>query len=155
MNQTKPDALMNLWQMNPTHAFAVPGSGSIIDVINPETGRSAIYAQTLEEIQQRNPGAQRISLDDWQREKAASQDTPISWKRTTVEQYDEMLNCLPPAFWRFGLFLVGEPWDHHALTGEPRFTAYRKVGSSDDLARYFVASRPITRREAAALAVIP
>jgi hypothetical protein len=52
---------------------------------------------------------------------------------------------LPPAFWQGGLFLVGEPWDHDAGTGQPRYAAFWKRA-----AVYLEADRPITRREAAA-----
>ena len=126
-----------------THAFAVPGSSSIIDVIHPNTQRSVCYDQTLEQMRGRYPEAQIVALDDWQAERAAAQDSPLTWIETTAEQYDEMLNVLPPAFWRGGLFLVGEPWDHHALTGAPRFAAYRQTGAG-----YFTSSRPMTRHEA-------
>ena len=127
-----------------THAFAVPGASNIIDAVHPNTGRGLYSDETLTEIRQRYPEAKRVALDDWMTERAAAQDSPVEWRETTAEQYDDMLNVLPPAFWRGGLFLVGEPDDHHALTGEPRFAAYRQIGS-----QYFVASRPFTRREAA------
>lgn len=129
-----------------THVFAVPGESSVIDVVNPATGRSAVNDQTLAEMQQRYPNAARIDWTDWQKARAEEQDTPIEWAETTEEQYNEMLNVLPPAFWTDGLFLVGEPMDHHVMSGQPRFTVYRQIGS-----RYFVASRPMTSREAKAV----
>jgi len=49
---------------------------------------------------------------------------------------------LPPAVMDSRGFLVGEPTDHDVSTGEPRFDAFRKIGS-----RFETASRPITIRE--------
>ena len=92
------------------------------------------------------PGAVRMSFDAWQADKAARQNTPIEWHPTTAEKYAEMLCVLPPAFWQAGVFLVGEPDDHDALTGRPRFQAYRQIGES-----YLVASRPMTIADARAL----
>jgi hypothetical protein len=63
-----------------------------------------------------------------------------------------MLGILPPAFWEFGLFLVGEPYDHDCATGAPRFTAYwERRRTSVYYVRYSVASRPITIAEAQAI----
>jgi len=47
-----------------------------------------------------------------------------SWIPTTEEMYHEMLNVLPPAYWRGGVFAVGEPWRH---TGDnrPIFACFR------------------------------
>jgi hypothetical protein len=126
-----------------THVFAVPGSSTVIDFVHPNTGASVINGESLDVVRLRYPGAELVSFDAWQAARAAEQDTPIEWTETTAEQYDEMLGCVPPAFWRAGLFLVGEPMDHHALSGAPRFSAFRQIGS-----RYFESSRPITIREA-------
>ena len=130
-----------------THAYAVPGEHSIIDVIHPETGLTWVYAETEEQIRVRYPTAVRISLDDWTKRRAAEQDTPIVWTRTSKRKYWEMLEVLPPALWIGGAFLVGEPTDHHATTGQPRFQAYWQRGSSDDFAIYLAASRPMTCAE--------
>ncbi len=128
-------------------AYAIPGEHSIIDVIDPETGLTAVLGQTYLEVQTRYPNAERISLDDWTAQRAAQQDTAIVWTRTTRRKYWEMLEVLPPAYWKGGAFLVGEPTDHHARTGQPRFAAYWQRGSSEDFAIYLVASRPLTARE--------
>jgi hypothetical protein len=53
-----------------------------------------------------------------------------------------MLNVLPPAAWIGGAFMVGEPTDHCAETGRPRFQAYRERGM-----QFEVASRPMTIAE--------
>jgi hypothetical protein len=116
--------------------------GSIIDVINPDTGLTWINGQTFEEVRARYADAQRMTLDAWMARKAELQNAPIQWHVTTEERYHEMLNVLPPAMWIAGGFLVGEPDDHHAGTGQPRFRGYRQIGSD-----YFVSSRPMTRAE--------
>lgn len=126
----------------PTHCFAVPGESNIIDCVHPETGLSVCYKQTLEQVQERHPGAQLFSLDDWCAARAASQDGPITWSETTAEAVQEMLNVLPPAISGCGGFLVGEPWDHHAVTGRPRFQ-----GLATRFGKYYASNRPMTVQE--------
>jgi hypothetical protein len=126
-----------------THCFAVPGSDSMIDVIHPITGKTLTYGNTLDEVRAR-PGdenAEIMLIDDFCNAKAKRQDSPIIWQETTEEKYFEMLEVLPPAYMAGGAFLVGEPWDHHARTGEPRFQAFRHTD------KYLVANRPVTRNE--------
>ena len=125
-----------------THAFGVPDSESLLDFINPDTGRSLINNSTLEEIQQRAPGAAVVLISDHLAAKAARQEEPITWAEVTEARYDEMLNVLPPAAWESGKFLVGEPWDHHAISGAPRCQCFAAHAG-----RYYVASRPMTRAE--------
>jgi len=138
------ESYMNLTDC--TQAFAVPGADSLIDLVNPATGRSICYDESLEQIQLRYPRAEVVEVARFQVEKANRQDGPIEWKETTEEEYQDMLNVLPPAFWERGLFLVGEPWDHHAISGKPRFAAYRQTGG-----KYWAASRPMTVGECRAL----
>ena len=128
-------------------AYAIPSEHSIIDVIDPKTGLTAVMGHTAEQVRERYPKAERTTLDAWTARRAAEQDTPITWTRTTRAKYWEMLEILPPALWLGGAFLVGEPTDHHARTGHPRFAAYWQRGSSEDFAVYLVASRPLTRSE--------
>lgn len=129
-----------------TEVFAEPGAGHIIDCIHPNTGRSWINDEDLEAVRRRYPNAQRFNFDEWCAEKARRQDTPVTWDETTEEFYMEMLEVLPPACWMRGGFLVGEPADHHAKSGLPRFQAHIKRGG-----KYLVASRPMTRDEFKAL----
>ena len=128
----------------PHECFAVPGADWMIDCINPATGRTAIYGKTLEDCRQ-DPdyaGAERMTIDEFCRSKAALQDVPITWTETTEDRFDEMFEVLPPAYYHDSGFLVGEPYDHHAMTGRPRYQAYRRVGT-----RYEVANRPMTIQE--------
>ncbi len=122
--------------------YAVPGSSSIIDMIDPESGLTCVYGKTAADVAAEEPGAVRMPIADWLTAKAARQHTPITWDETTEEQYNDMLEVLPPAAWIGGAFLVGEPDDHDCSTGAPRFRAYRHDGD-----RYLVASRPMTRAE--------
>jgi hypothetical protein len=130
-----------------TEVFAVPGEGSIIDGIHPETGRSCINGETLEQVQARYPLAVRMPWEDWRQAQIAKQDTPITFTRTTERKYREMLEILPPAAWEGGAFLVGEPYDHSFATGRPRFQMYWQRGEY----AYIASSRPVTYAEFKAL----
>lgn len=131
-----------------TMAFAEPGAHNLIDLINPITNRSAINGESLEEIRKRYPTAEIVNVEEWCKAKAARQDTPIEWHDTTKEKYWEMLEVLPPAFMQGNYFLVGEPCDHHAITGRSRYQAFGQIGE-----RYIVASRPMTVLELKALLI--
>jgi hypothetical protein len=122
--------------------YAVPGEHNIIDVINPETGLSWYNGKNLEQIQARYPGAVIMSVDDWSKSVAADQDAPVTWGETTEDRYYEMLEALPPAYMGNLGFLVGEPWDHHVITGQPRFAAYRCIKG-----KFLESSRPMTIKE--------
>jgi hypothetical protein len=122
--------------------FASRQAGTIIDVVHPVTGLTCCYGRDLANVRQEYPDAELMTVDDWCKAKAATQDTPITTSEVTREQYWEMLEVLPPACMLGGGFLVGEPMDHHAGNGQPRFSAYFQVGN-----RYLVASRPLTIRE--------
>ena len=125
-----------------TEAFAVPGESNIIDCIHPITGLSFIYGESLEKIQIRYPGAERVNIEAWSKAKADKQDAPVEWLPTTEQEYDDMLNCLPPAAQFHWGFLVGEAWDHHATSGRPRYAAYIQRGD-----KYFKSDRPMTVKE--------
>lgn len=127
----------------PSECFAIRGV-TMIDLINPATGLTAIYSKTLEECRAEKgyEHAERMTIDEFCQSKAATQDTPIIWEPVTEEHYYEMLEVLPPAAYLPHGFLVGEPWDHHALTGRPRYQAF--IG---DKGGYFASSRPMTKRE--------
>lgn len=133
-----------------THAYAEPGSRSIIDAIHPVTHLGLWSGETLDQVRVRYPRAEIVDFNEWLVKKGAEQDTPVEWIATTAERYDEMLNVLPPVEWSGHVFGVGEPIDHHAVTGQPRFDAYRRIG--DD---YFVSSRPMTAKEIRDLRRIP
>lgn len=122
--------------------FAVPGQDSIIDCINPNTSRSWINGQTLEQIRLRYPGAEIVNIEEFCKAQGARQNTPIEWTETTRERYWEMLNVLPPAAHTNGGFLVGEACDHHAGNGCPRFSAFVEREG-----KFLTASRPITFKE--------
>lgn len=86
----------------PTNCLYVPGSTTIIDTISDITGLSSIGDETLEETQQRHPGAIICSFD-----KACEQIYIASCAKyksdpeeVDLERWDEALNCLPPMKWR-------------------------------------------------------
>jgi hypothetical protein len=125
-----------------TELYAVPGRNTIIDTINPATDRTHYADETAEQVRARYPEAVRMTIAEWTAAVIARQTTPITWEPTTAEAYHEMLEVLPPALWIGGAFLVGEPQDHAAADGAPRFAGYLHHGGA-----YFVASRPVTRAE--------
>jgi len=110
------------------NCVAVPGGEQIIDMTNPITGRTWYGAKTLEECAAENPGAVVMRVDDFCAEKAKRQRTPIVWEPSTYESFDYGLCVLPPAIWIGGAFMVGEPCDHDAGNGQPRFQAFRERG---------------------------
>lgn len=128
----------------PTECYAVRGEGHIIDVIHPITGLTVCFGRTLENVREEKgyEHAERMTIEDWCKSKAERQDTPVTWSQVTEDKYYEMFECLPPIMIPGKGFMVSEPWDHHALTGRPRYAAYRKRGDV-----YETASRPMTVKE--------
>lgn len=133
--------------MNYTECFAVPGH-TMIDLIDSETGLTQIYGKTLDQCREEPEyaNAERMTIDAYCASKAKAQETPITWEPTTEEAYWDMLEALPPACrWRGGV-LCGEPYDHHAITGESRHSCMREWNE-----RYYRTSRPVTITEFRAL----
>lgn len=144
---TITDKLEKLDQLNYADCkdcFAVPGASTLIDVVHPITGKTAIYGKTLEEVRQEKgyEKAELMSVEDFCRAKAARQDTEIAWEEITEEKYSYYLEVLPPLAWKDGAFLVGEPSDHHAITGYPRYQACKMQGE-----KFYASNRPLTRAE--------
>lgn len=138
----KIEQLIEARQIQPTECFAVMASMTMIDTVNPHTGTGCYSNETLEELQLRYPGAERMTIEAFCKAMAKEQDSEIQWTETTREQYWDMLEVLPPAFMGNGGFMVGEPFDHHAISGQPRFAAYLEKHG-----KYLTASRPMTVRE--------
>lgn len=124
--------------------YAVPGADSILDVINPRTGLTWYFGKTLDQVQAEDPGAVRMTVDAFCAQKAIRQHSPITWDETTEELYWDALEALPPAAYGKDMkgFLLGEPQDHDAETGQPRFSAYLKRAG-----KYLASSRPMTIKE--------
>lgn len=125
-----------------THAFALPGAEGTIDLIHPSTGRGLYSDETLEQVRLRYPGAEILLLADFLAAKAARQDAPVEWEQIDEEKYEYYMNVLPPVDYDRHGFLVGEPTDHHARTGRPRFQACVIRGG-----RFYTSNRPLTRAE--------
>jgi len=115
---------------------------TIIDTIDSATGLTDIYKRDLADVQSEYLTAERMTVDAYIERKARLQRTPITWIETTEEHFYGMLKVLPPAAMFGGGFLVGEPMDHDAGSGLPRFSAFRKVGK-----RFVTGSRPMTVAE--------
>jgi hypothetical protein len=115
---------------------------TIIDVIRPDTGRTWIYGKTVEDCRKEYPDTEEMTIDEFCAWKAKQQRMPITWTATTPERFEKMLGCLPPALMLSGGFLVGEPFDHDAGNGQPRFEGFRQRGDV-----YEVGNRPMTRAE--------
>lgn len=124
-----------------TECFAVRGE-TMVDTISPVNGLTSIYGKTLADVQRDYPNAERMTIDEFCESKAKAQDTPITWEPTTEDRYYEMLACVPPAAYAEHGFLVGEPWDHHAGNGQPRYQAFIRKGSD-----YLASNRPMTKAE--------
>jgi len=113
----------------------------IIDTVAPD-GLTTHRRETYEQVLERYPDAVLVDFNEWLAKKAELQNTPVEWTETTEENYWYALECLPPAKMAAGNFLVGEPYDHSAGNGLPRFQMYRKSGN-----RYYVSNRPVTKIE--------
>jgi hypothetical protein len=130
----------------PTDCFAVPGAFSMIDTVHALTGRGFWSGETLEQVQARHPGAVQMPIEEWKAAKGALQDQPVTWIPVTKEHYEDMLNVLPPERMARGAFLVGEPADHHAVSGMPRYAMLRRGSDSHQ-----ESSRPVTVAEFTAI----
>lgn len=132
--------------MDCVDCIAIPNADSIIDVIRPDTGLTWHFGHTLDQVRARPDHAAAVvmSLDEFCQQKATRQRTAIEWIETTECEFSEMLEVLPPALVLPDLagFMVGEPYDHDAMNGQPRFSGYRKSGN-----RFMRGSRAMTRDE--------
>lgn len=126
-----------------THAFVERDNLlSVIDFVHPITESGLYSDETLAEVRKRYPTAEIVRFADWQARKAAVQDRAVEWREVTADEYHDQLGSLPPAAYREDGFLVGEPTDHHAASGKPRYQAYRIRGG-----KYFASSRAMTIEE--------
>jgi hypothetical protein len=112
------------------YCFYVPGQTHIVDIAID--GRSHVNGETLEQVQQRHPGAVHMLFDE-----AIALIRQLSYERyisapteITKERWWEMLEILPPIKWRhdkgFESFMISE-----ALTMDLR-SIYCRIGD-----RYF------------------
>ncbi len=121
--------------------YASRSRKTIIDTIRSD-GLTTCYEKTYGQVLKEYPDAYRTSVEDFCAWKGAQQRTPITWSKTSEEIFDRMLNVLPPAMWLTNGFLVGEPFDHEADTGRPRFNGFKRIGD-----KFFSSSRPMTKAE--------
>lgn len=111
--------------------------GCIVDTVT--NGKTDINGHTLEHVRREYPDAEETTVGAFCAWKGNMQRAPIDWLETTHEKYWEMLGVVPPAFMLPGGFLVGEPMDHEADTGRPRYSAFRQ-----EAGKYWTASRAMT-----------
>lgn len=130
----------------PELCYAVPGK-TLIDLVFDESGLTHCFRKTLEETRKEYPDAVLMTLDEFCQSKAARQDSPVRWIEITEKQYDDALEVLPPVGWRGTRFCLGEPSDHHATTGRPRYAGYMRTGAAKSVFRYWTTSRPVTVKE--------
>jgi hypothetical protein len=105
----------------------VPGAHGLIDYLLPDGG-SGENQLALDRARQRHPTAEIVPYADYCAEQAKLQDVPVTWEEIDEERYWYLLECVPPAAMCAGGFLVGEAYDHHSVSGQPRFTACCMIG---------------------------
>ena len=115
---------------------------SVVDGVYEDTVLTWCYGKTLEQCQEEYPDAEYMRIDDFCILKAEQQRSPIEWEETTEEYYDQVIGDVPPARVIGRDFLTGEPFDHDALSGEPRCQALRVIDG-----RFYRSSRPMTLSE--------
>lgn len=135
-----------LTAMDCTHAFANDDQDHVIDVIHPVTGLSWINGESFDQMKLRYPEIKIVNMREWFNAKGERQDSPVAWVEITADKFDEYLCCLPPISYGQGRFLVGEPSDHHASSGAPR---YHACVSQDG--KHYTSNRPLTVKEFKAL----
>lgn len=60
-------------------------------------------------------------MDDWRRDRTFSAK---AGQMVDAEIYDEMLCCLPPAYWSNGIMQVGEAYSHDMKSGKPVYSTF-------------------------------
>ncbi len=93
----RADEGRNMKPSNMKECFYTPGRPGIIDVVNDDTKRGHYGGKTLEETRAEHPDAVVGDFDQ------VVDDQANYWRRAPVEiteeQFNEMLNCLPPVGW--------------------------------------------------------
>ncbi len=120
---------------------------TVIDLLDPVTGRTVYGKKLPGELKLEYPDIEELALGEFVDWKQARQRTEIGWELVTEERFLDMLNVLPPAATSADMraFLVGEPADHEAGTGLPRYDAFvQRVGSE---AGFYASNRPMTQVE--------
>ena len=125
--------------MKTDYCFANINDHCIDDLINMETKTGVYSKKSIPELQKDNPTAKVMKISEWSQIRHNRQNTPVQWVASTAANYDYALGCLPPIAYNGSGFLIGEPYDHDALTGKPRFTAHIMRGD-----KFFKSDRPMT-----------
>lgn len=112
----------------------------LVDAV--KDGQTVYGGKPVDRVLAENPGYALVGYDEYVAAASAEQDQPIVWSPMFEEDYYEKMDCLPPAVTRSYGFLLGEPQDHYAATGKPRFAAFLKLGT-----RFLRSSRPLRVEE--------
>jgi hypothetical protein len=115
---------------------------TVIDGVDESSKLTWCYGKSIDQCREEYPDAEFMRIDAFCEWKAAQQRSPISWEEVTEAYYDTAFGDVPPARIIGPDFLTGEPWDHDALSGEPRCQALRVIDGV-----FYRSSRPITMRE--------
>lgn len=114
----------------------------VVDGVDETTMLTWCFKKTLDQCREEYADAEYMRIDDFCSWKAERQRAPISWEETTEAYYDQVFGDVPPARIIGQDFLTGEPFDHDALSGEPRCQALRVIDGV-----FYRSSRPMTMRE--------
>ena len=112
----------------------------LVDAV--KDGQTIYGRKPVDKVLAENPSYKLVEYDEYVAAASAEQDQPIVWSPLSEEDYYEKMDCLPPAVARSYGFLLGEPQDHYAATGKPRFAAFLKLGP-----RFCRSSRPLRVEE--------
>ena len=128
--------------------YALPDFRCMQDVIHPITGLTMSYQKSEADMVKQHPTILRMTVEAFCQKKAELQNAPVEWMPTDQATYYDRLEALPPEFMDGSRFLLGEPMDHCAKSGLPRFEGYYARNG-----RYFYTSRPVTVRDFKVLAL--
>ena len=112
----------------------------LVDAV--KDGQTIYGRKPVDKVLAENPSYKLVEYDEYVAAASAEQDQPIVWSPLSEEDYYKKMDCLPPAVTRSYGFLLGEPQDHYAATGKPRFAAFLKLGH-----RFCRSSRPLRVEE--------
>ncbi len=64
------------------------------------------------------------TMEDWQRDRTLS---PAVGQLVADDVVWELIDCMPPAYWRGGVFQVGEAYSHEQETGKALYATFVEV----------------------------
>jgi hypothetical protein len=128
--------------------YTLPDFDGMTDTIHPITGLTTYGGKSEADVRKEHPTILRMTVEAFCQKKAELQNAAVEWMPTDQATYYDRLEALPPEFMDGSRFLLGEPMDHCAKSGLPRFEGYCARNG-----RYFYTSRPVTVRDFKVLAL--